>query len=74
VDAAAGVRRVALVAVSVIMAIYVLVWTPFAFLMILIWQWPKNWIGWWVIVGNPFLLAFLAGLVQRQRMRKNEHG
>lgn len=67
-------KRAALIAWIAVMVVYVFVWLGFAAIMVLTGQGPKNWIGWMVIIANPFLFAFLIGLVQRARLRRQANG
>lgn len=53
---------------------YVVPWTFFAIIMAFALEAPRNWIGWTVVVANPFLLALIAGLFLRHRQRGRVHG
>ena len=73
-DAAAGVKRIGVVALAVVLIGYALVWTLFATVILAVGEGPRNWIGWLVIVANPLSLGITAGLIQRHRTRKSANG
>lgn len=67
---AASLRMAGMILFGIVLVTYLMVWTPMALLMLFIFEAPKNWIGWSVIILNPALFTLIAILIQRDRQRR----
>lgn len=67
----AGVSIAIRIIAVALLTVYSVIWTWLALVMFFTFEAPKNSIGWWVILGNPFLLAIIVGLIVRQRRKIN---
>ena len=67
-------RIVAKILLGFLLTTYAMVWSSFALLMLVVWEAPKSWIDWSVIVFNPVVLIILLVSISRFRERTTVSG
>lgn len=66
-------KQVGRVLLGILIVAYATVWTVFAVVMLAVFEPPRNWIGWSVIIFNPAVLTATAILIERYRQRRMLH-